>query len=382
MSADDPNFDPHRVGAPFGPRGERFDRREPGFGADRGAPPRGADRVAGFGANDDADWGAEARGEALDDQFDDAPTLEEAFGLHSGRRSARARRGAAFERASSALGGVFLGRSFARRPGANPSDRSYWPFNWGWGGAWPLMIGVALGAAAAAAPSVQRAVGDGFERMSAAMLSRPEFAIRRLEVTGMRRLSEDTLKEAVQNGVAERAALAFDYKGARRRIEALGWVERASVVLQPPNTLAIDIVERRPAALWRRGESLTLIDPSGVTIAEARARSDHSDLPLLVGAGAAKEIGEALRLSRVAQSGGLQIGALTRVGERRWDIELLGGPRLMLPELEPQLALERAVQLAREAALFDLGFEVVDLRLPFAPTARPRPSTELAAAGR
>ncbi|MEM9726887.1 MAG: FtsQ-type POTRA domain-containing protein, partial [Pseudomonadota bacterium] len=246
-------------------------------------------------------------------------------------------------------------------------------------GAWPVLIGVALGAAAAAAPPVQHAVVDGVARLQNAMLTRPEFAIRRLEVVGLKHLSEEALKDAVQAGAprhADRAAWAFDYEGARRRIEALGWVRRASVVLQPPHTLSIEIIEREPAALFREGDRLTLVDVGGARIAPAPARAAHPTLPVLVGLGAPRRVAEALRLLRVAKAGGLGEAAMVRVGGRRWDMELRGGLRVMLPEERPQAALERVAAWARDAALLERGFEVLDMRLPFAPTARPRPTPQ------
>ncbi|MEL6978499.1 MAG: cell division protein FtsQ/DivIB [Pseudomonadota bacterium] len=230
--------------------------------------------------------------------------------------------------------------------------------------------GAAIAAGLLALPPVQSAMTEAFERMRAAALAHPEFAIQRLEVTGAVQLSDETLKAAIAPPEAERAALAFDYNGARARLEALGWVERASVVLKPPHTLAVEIVERRPAALWRRGGKLAVIDAGGVVTEPAVRRGDHPSLPLLVGPGAQGAVEEALRLHAAAVEGGLKVAALTRIGERRWDLELIGGPRVMLPERDPQRALARAVLWAQSADLLERGYEVLDLRLDFAPTAR------------
>ena len=361
------------------PEGVDAARREPDFAPDAASHAAAAEedgparpRAGGFSATDGEPFRDDPRASENRRRPPEAPaSLEEALGL--GERGSEPGGGSVLERLTAALGRAVLGeggfRGLRHRiwPGSDERGRQ------GWAGAWPLLIGVAVGAGLAAAPPVQRAVGDGFERLRVAMLARPEFAIRQLEVTGMRRLSEDALKRAVQAGGPERAALAFDYPGARERIEALGWVERASVTLKPPHTLAIEIVEREPAAVWRRGSTLKLLDPAGVAVASAGMRAAHPALPLLVGPGAEARVAEALRLHRVAKSGGFQVAAMTRVGGRRWDLELVGGPRIMLPEHEPQTALNRAVAWARYAGLLERGFEVVDLRLPFAPTARPEP---------
>ncbi len=52
-----------------------------------------------------------------------------------------------------------------------------------------------------------------------------------------------------------------------------------------PDTLVIDIVERKPAALWQDEDRLTLIDAEGVVLDRVPV-SQMPDLPLLIGKGA------------------------------------------------------------------------------------------------
>ena len=65
-----------------------------------------------------------------------------------------------------------------------------------------------------------------------------------------------------------------DVHGLRERLLALSWVEDARVSRQLPDTLVIDIVERRPHAVLRQADRLVLIDATGhklETISPARA---------------------------------------------------------------------------------------------------------------
>ncbi|MCG7860748.1 cell division protein FtsQ, partial [Flavihumibacter sediminis] len=91
-------------------------------------------------------------------------------------------------------------------------------------------------------------------------------------------------------------------------------------------------VQRTPGALWRRGERLSLLDRGGVLIAELGEPGEWAHLPLFVGPGAQATLSEGMALRDEAQMAGLSVGALTRVGGRRWDLELMGGPRVLLPE--------------------------------------------------
>lgn len=52
----------------------------------------------------------------------------------------------------------------------------------------------------------------------------------------------------------------------RRQIEALPWVEQASVLRALPNTIKVEIVERTPIAFLRDGSDLALVDVHGVIL--------------------------------------------------------------------------------------------------------------------
>ncbi len=45
--------------------------------------------------------------------------------------------------------------------------------------------------------------------------------------------------------------LGFSLEAARQRIEALSWVEHAAVERRLPGTLVVNLVERRPFAIWQ-----------------------------------------------------------------------------------------------------------------------------------
>lgn len=229
---------------------------------------------------------------------------------------------------------------------------------------------MSLGAGGAAFPPTRDAAVSVYEGLRQAVLARPEFRIRRIEVTGAGHTTDKEIVDALDLNEERRAALGFNAREARRRIEELGWVARASVTLRPPYTLQIDIDERRPGFLWRIGGELQLLDRDGRRIVDLRDRKSAPALPLIVGDGADAAAREARDLYKLAVEAKLPIIGLTRIGGRRWDLEMLSGPRLMLPEEKPVEALERAIRWVGEAGLLDRGFAIVDLRIPHAPTAR------------
>ena len=77
----------------------------------------------------------------------------------------------------------------------------------------------------------------------------------------------------------------LDVGDIRSRLLEFGWVKDARVSRRFPDTLVIDIVERKPAALWQDEDRLTLIDAEGVVLDRVQV-SQMPDLPLLIGKGA------------------------------------------------------------------------------------------------
>ena len=79
--------------------------------------------------------------------------------------------------------------------------------------------------------------------------------------------------------------LGFSLEGARQRIATLSWVESAAVERRLPGTLVVNLVERRPFAIWQNQGKFVLIDRDGQVVANEDVAA-FGDLPLVVGAGA------------------------------------------------------------------------------------------------
>lgn len=245
------------------------------------------------------------------------------------------------------------------------------------------LFGGALGLALMVAPDLRQVALNSYQRVSAVLLAQPEFVIRRVEITGAPHLSDAQVLVALGLDQGPTRSLDFNAKGARWSVESLGWVKSATVRASPPQLVEVMIEERTLAARWRRGGRLALIDAGGAIIADHLAperglrggatRTELIRAPLLIGAGADRSVAEALRLDAAARAAGLRPVALTRIGERRWDVQLDGGPLIMLPEEDPEAALAQLIDWARDTLLFDHGFTVLDFRDPLAPVGRPSP---------
>lgn len=65
-----------------------------------------------------------------------------------------------------------------------------------------------------------------------------------------------------------------------------------------------------------------------------------------------------------------RLRGLVRMGERRWDVVLDRGQRILLPETDPVRALERVIVLAEVQDMLERDLAAVDMRLASRPTIR------------
>ncbi len=86
----------------------------------------------------------------------------------------------------------------------------------------------------------------------------------------------------------------------RRQLEAIPWVEKATVMRLLPNHIQVSIVERQPVAFVRQGTQIGLVDASGVllTMPAAMMAQRHYSFPVVTGIDANDP--PALRKARMA----------------------------------------------------------------------------------
>ena len=109
-------------------------------------------------------------------------------------------------------------------------------------------------------------------------------------------------------------------------------------------------------------------------VADLARRRMRADLPIVAGDGADAAAAEALRLFAAAAPLGARMRGLVRVGERRWDLVLRSGQRMLLPAADPVAAVERVIALTDAQDLLERDVVAVDLRNPARPSVRLSPA--------
>jgi cell division protein FtsQ len=176
----------------------------------------------------------------------------------------------------------------------------------------------------------------------------------------------DELRRAADEAGSARAPQALVDAGAiRDKLLRFGWVKDARVLRRLPDTLVIDIVERKPAALWQSKGQLALIDAEGVVLDRVPV-NQMPDLPLLIGAGANQQEEQLARMMADVPTLKPQLASATWVGGRRWDLNFQSGETVALPEGDraARLALAKFARADRQSGLLGRGMVRFDLRVP------------------
>jgi len=198
---------------------------------------------------------------------------------------------------------------------------------------------------------------------------RPEFAVRLMAIDGAAPETAEDIREILPLDLPM-TSFDLDLTQIRELVSDLDAVKSASVHIRAGGILQIDIVERTAAVVWRGPQGLELLDETGHRVATLTARADRADLPVIAGEGAEVAVVEALALFAEAGPLAKRLRGLERVGERRWDLVLDGDQRILLPEEDPGLALERVLAMDAAYDLFARDVLLVDMRNPSRPTMR------------
>jgi cell division protein FtsQ len=128
-----------------------------------------------------------------------------------------------------------------------------------------------------------------------------------------------------------------DLEALRAELLELSWVKDARVSRQLPDSLVIDIVERRPHAVLRKPDRLMLIDDSGVEL-EPIAADKAQGMLIVAGPGAGRQVGALADLLAAAPALGPQVAEAEWIGNRRWNLTFDTGQVLALPQGEDESA--------------------------------------------
>ena len=203
--------------------------------------------------------------------------------------------------------------------------------------------------------------------------SQSEYQLRTLSLEGASPLLEQDIQTKF-GSLFPISAFELDLDEMRIWIEDIPSVDRAVVMVSTGGLLSVKIIEVPAAFVWRDVDGLKLVSGSGDILRNIAYRADFGHLPLIAGEGAVDVLEDARSIISHANPIADRLRGLVRVGQRRWNLILLDGQTIALPENSPELALSQAIVLGQAQNLFERDISLIDFRDPSRPTLRIRPA--------
>lgn len=189
------------------------------------------------------------------------------------------------------------------------------------------------------------------------------FKIKTINLSGQNHVTPSEILATA--GIKPTSSLPMlDAELARTRLEELAWIKRATVQKLYPDRLDIQIVEREGFALWQKDGKINVIARDGTVIAPYSDDPRYVNLPIVVGDGAQKHVGEIVEALQLVPGVRAQVRAAIRVADRRWTLKMRNGIDVRLPEKGLEESLAQLAMLDRDKQILTRDITVIDLRLP------------------
>ena len=202
-----------------------------------------------------------------------------------------------------------------------------------------------------------------------AFVERPEFMIKVASIDG----SSDELANEIREILPLDFPVSYfdlDIKYLHKIVNEIPAVASAAIKISAGGVLQINVAEKSPAFIWRKGNVMSVIDETGSFIRIANSRVDYPKLPLVVGEAADLAVSEISSLMQANEYFKDHVRAFIRVGERRWDLILENNVRIMLPQREFLAAFDRLMLMNEAGSLLSGRLSNIDMRLVVRPTVR------------
>ena len=141
------------------------------------------------------------------------------------------------------------------------------------------------------------------------------FEVKAVQVEGRNNVKESEIAAALgpYDGLS---IFAFDTEQARKRLKRIGWISEARIMRLLPSTLAVELEENKPFALWREGGKMAAIDAEGNMLGLA-SQTEFPGLRVVSGAGAAAPAKDVIDALYVLPDLSTRVQDIVRIAGRR-----------------------------------------------------------------
>ena len=171
-----------------------------------------------------------------------------------------------------------------------------------------------------------------------------------------------------------KSIMEIDRDALRTSLSQVDAVGSTEIRYSYNGTMRIILEPRIPTMIFFDGEKFATIDKTGHRVESLHNRTDRPELFVISGEGATDHPEEAQAIVNLIAPFSDRVRGLVRVGERRWDIVLANGGKLMLPTLDPIASLHIILKQHRTNDVLNRDIKAYDMRNPERPILRLSPT--------
>ncbi len=188
--------------------------------------------------------------------------------------------------------------------------------------------------------------------------------LRQVPIQGHNRTQLEDINKAL-NLSEGMPILEIDLQKKREALLALPWIRNVIIERMLPDTIIIQVEEKKPIAIWQYHQKYWPIDETGATIADNK--TVISNVLLVVGEDAPKHTPHLIEVLSQYPTIREHVRSAVRVGKRRWDLymdDVEHGLVVQLPETNIGDAINRLREFNETGHILDRDIHVIDLKLP------------------
>ena len=195
------------------------------------------------------------------------------------------------------------------------------------------------------------------------IIERPEFMLNALSIQG----ASDSLNAEIREVLGIHfpvSSFDLDLADLREQVLALPPVEIAEARIKGGGILHIKVYEKTPTLLLKEKIGYTVLSKQGEFIRSVSSREYFSNLPVITGKGAENAAAQANAIFKAMYGKLDRVRGLVFVGQRRWNLIMKSGQVIMLPEKNPEQAIQKIIILDKAEQILSRNIAVFDFRLP------------------
>ena len=140
------------------------------------------------------------------------------------------------------------------------------------------------------------------------------------------------------------------------------WIETVKIERTLPSSIKIQIIEKKPVAIWQTKLGNKLITKDGSIISNANVTAFKNNLPIIIGKGANKDAFLILQILKKNPDLYNNVWSISYINKRRWNVHLNQGLIVLLPRIKIYDAWTKIGFLQKKYKILDIGLTEIDIR--------------------